>query len=111
MLIASRVLKLRHGRRDVDVPIRVFMPEKLNDGSWSCQYEIGWPDKKRTANAGGVDSIQALLSALQMIGSEVYTTDYHKSGMLVLESRGSGYGFPVPTSLRDLLIGDDKKYL
>jgi len=46
-----------------------------------------------------------------MIGSEIYTSDYHKSGHLSSHESWRGYGFPVPQNLRDLLIGDDAKYL
>lgn len=46
-----------------------------------------------------------------MIGAEIYSSDYHKSGDLFWETPGKGYGFPVAPSLRDLLQGDDATYL
>ena len=55
------------------------------------------------------NSVQALDIALRMIGAEIYTSDYHKFGNLFVEAPGRGYGFPVPATIRDLLIGDDKK--
>jgi hypothetical protein len=58
----------------------------------------------------GADSVQALLVALKMIGADIYSSNYHKSGKLMLEAHGKGYGFPVPSSLRDLLEGDDAKF-
>jgi hypothetical protein len=61
-------------------------------------------------NVSGVDSVQSLLLAFQMIGADLYTSSYHKSGRLMFDEPGQGYGFPVPNSLRDLLIGDDRKY-
>lgn len=48
--------------------------------------------------------------ALQMIGIELYTNTAHEEGRLRWESEGQGYGFPVPATARDLLIGDDKKF-
>jgi hypothetical protein len=30
---------------------------------------------------------------------------------LVWEAPGQGYGFPVPNNIRDLLVGEDKKFL
>jgi len=60
--------------------------------------------------ASGIDSVQALVMALFMIGSEIYTSGYHKAGQLKFESPGSGYGFPVPVTLRDLLKGGDKAF-
>ena len=59
----------------------------------------------------GVDAVQALLFALQMIGAEVYTSSQHQSGRLEWLERGRGYGFPVPDNIRDLLVGDDKRFL
>lgn len=45
-----------------------------------------------------------------MVGTDIYTSDYHASGKLRWGEPGTGYGFPVPSSIRDLLIGDDKKF-
>src|SRR3972149_4553252 len=107
MMIASRVLKLQGTDRVVEIPIRVFAPEGAKSGAWSCRYEIDWPDGKWTMSAWGADSIQAIMVAFQMIGSEIYTSNYHKSGRLFLDAPGRGYGFPVPDSLRNLLEGDE----
>ena len=38
-------------------------------------------------------------------------SSYHDSGKLFVEKPGDGYGFPVAPTLRDLLQGDDLKYL
>jgi hypothetical protein len=51
--------------------------------------------------------MQALTIALQMVGAEIYASPYHQSGKLFWERAGGGYGFPVVSSLRDLLVGDD----
>ena len=69
--------------------------------------EIGWPDGVRRRFAGAGDSVQAILLAMQMIGTEIYTNPYHASGRLRWERDGGGYGFPVPKTIRDLLVGDD----
>lgn len=110
MIIASRLLKLRGVAADVEIPIRIFLPEEVENSSWLCRYEIDWPDGKWTLAAHGIDSIQAIDLALHMIGSEIYTSNYHKSGQLFLEAPGRGYGFPVPKTLRDLLEGDDANF-
>ena len=55
----------------------------------------------------GIDSMQALLLALQMIGAELYSSKHHDAGELVWEREGGGYGFPVPRTISDLLVGDD----
>jgi hypothetical protein len=82
------------------------MPEE-DDGSWWCRYEIEWPSGKKASAAAGVDSVQSIMLALQKIGVEVYTSDYHKSGSLTWIGSGRGYGFPVAANVRDLLVGDD----
>jgi hypothetical protein len=110
MIIGNRSLSLRQGRKDVDVGVRVSAPQS-DQGVWSCAYEIDWPEATRKGTAVGVDSVQALLFALKMIGAEIYTSEYHKSGNLMWSEPGQGYGFPVPQNLRDLLQGDDATFL
>jgi hypothetical protein len=101
-------LKLRRGPADVPIPIRIFSPKQQND-NWTCRFEIDWPDEMVALDAGGVDSVQALELALRMIGAFVYTSDHHEAGNRMGEAPGQGYGFPVPNSIRDLLIGEDQK--
>ena len=106
MLIAYRRLVITGPSGDTEVPVRLFQPEN-DDGMWICRYEIDWPSQKRSHFAGGIDSFQALILALQMIGAEIYASTYHKAGSLKWFERYRGYGFPVGCNLRDLLIGDD----
>jgi hypothetical protein len=108
MMIASRTLTLKSSDRDVAILIAIFVPKHEGD-AWSCNYEIDWPEGKETMTAWGFDSVQALVVALQMIGADVYASSYHKSGKLMLDAPGKGYGFPVVSSLRDMLEGDDAK--
>ncbi len=70
---------------------------------------IGPKERKRRLREGRT-SVQALTVALKMIGADIYSSSYHKSGKLRLTAPGQGYGFPVPASIRDLLEGDDTKY-
>jgi len=109
MIVAGRLLELQSAHGNVSVEIRIFMPQPDRE-HWSCAYEIDWPEGTRKFAAHGLDSMQALILALNMIGSEIYTSDYHKSGKLSSGESWQGYGFPVPNNMRDLLIGDDKKY-
>ncbi|MGE0034658.1 MAG: hypothetical protein AB7S93_03405 [Xanthobacteraceae bacterium] len=110
MVIATRILKLRSATRDIEIPVRIFAPEQ-EAASWSCKFEVDWPDGMVTMSAGGIDAVQALDLALKMIGAQIYASDHHASGKLMWEAPGKGYGFPVGKNLRDLLVGDDKKYL
>ncbi len=111
MLIATRVLTLLNGNEQIKIPIRIFTPEESQNGSWFCRYEIDWPGEQHKMEIGGFDSTQALVLALHAIGAEIYSSNYHKSGKLYLDKPGDGYGFPVVPTLRDLLQGDDAKYL
>ena len=108
MVIAERRLIVIGPSGDTEVPVRLFQPEN-DEGMWICRYEIDWPSEKRSYFAGGVDLLQALILALQMIGAEIYASTYHKAGSLKWFERYRGYGFPVGANLRDLLIGDDRK--
>jgi len=40
MLIATRVLKIRDADQDLDVQVRVLMPEEEDNKYWTCKYEI-----------------------------------------------------------------------
>jgi hypothetical protein len=93
----------------VDLPVHLHAPEERG-GSWICDYEIGWPGEPRTGTVWGADAVQAIILALQMIGTDLYTSGYHRAGELTSKEQGGGYGFPVPANLRDRLIGDDAKF-
>ncbi|MFD2181405.1 DUF6968 family protein [Rhodoplanes azumiensis] len=110
MIMVDRNLSYRaEGGETVRMQIRIHAPATI-DGHWVCVYEIDWPDGTRRMEAAGVDSMQALVVALQMIGAELYTSSYHAEGRLVFDAPGSGYGFPVVPSLRPLLVGDDARF-
>jgi hypothetical protein len=109
MPIATRVLTLRRAEADVEIPIRVFAPEP-EPRDWSCRFEIGWPEGTFTMAVFGVDAVQALELALRIIGAHIYASEHHKSGKLMWLEPGDGYGFPLTSGSRDLLIGNDKKF-
>jgi hypothetical protein len=88
----------------------MFAPEQ-DGGAWKCRFEIDWPEGRREQFAGGYDSMQAMVIALQLIAHLVYTSEHHDTGNLFLQTPGSGYGFPVMRDMRDMLIGDDAKYM
>lgn len=108
-LIASRTLQIHKNGKEHDFDVRLFKPEY--DGSaWKCTYEIDWPDKPIIQGIYGADAFQAIELATQMIGVRLYTSQHHETGSLVwANAPGCGYGFPVTKTLRDMLIGDDKR--
>lgn len=93
MVIAQRILKINDDARQLDVPVRLYLPIHKGD-HWQCEYEIVWPDRTRRHLARGHDSLQALLLAMQMVGAEIYASEAHRSGKLKSEGRNRGYGFP-----------------
>lgn len=107
MVIATRILKLRRSGSHLDIPVRLFAPVRQGT-DWSCKFEIGCPEGTLTMTAKGIDAVQALHLALQMIGAFLYSSDHHASGNLMWQEEGRGYGFPVTSGIRDMLIGDDK---
>ena len=111
MIIATRVLTLRQATGDVDVPVRVFAPEQHETMTcWKVRYEIEWPAGKLEHEGYGEDAVQALVLTLQMIGAVLYASEEHESGNLFWLEPGTGYGFPMSRSTRDLLIGHDKEF-
>lgn len=109
MVIAKRTLVIRLEQYDKNIDVRLFAPVP-HDDSWDCSYEIDWPEGTQQMTTGGFDAIQAILGALQMIGADIYTSDYHKAGMLRWGKQGEGFGFPVTSNLRELLEGNDVKF-
>ncbi|WP_035715114.1 DUF6968 family protein [Azorhizobium doebereinerae] len=109
-MIASRILTLTLPTGTVEVPIRIYAPE-FSGTSWSCRYETDWPEGRRTMSSRGFDAVQALLMAMQMIAADIYASNYHAAGQLHFQPDWEGYGFPVTGMMRDMLIGDDRKYL
>lgn len=110
--IATRLLRVIVDGRATDVPVRLYAPVEEGPRIWYAWTEIDWPDGLHGIRAYGVDAMQALILALNMIGIHLYTSGYHEDGVLswAAPGDGRGYGFPVPSGIRDLLVGDDAKY-
>ena len=110
MIIAERLLSLKDASSLKDIKIALSAPV-LDGASWFCSFSIAWPEGERTLRVGGADSMQALVCALQLLGAELYASNYHKAGRLVFNEQVLGYGIPVPPNFRPDLVGDDAKYL
>ncbi len=109
MIISERIITLDSESGKLEKPIRLFAP--VSQGTdWQCHYQIDWPDNRRTGFAAGLDSMQAIYLALQKIGFDLYMSAYHATGSLYWQVPKSGYGFPVPKTARDFLVGEDKIY-
>ena len=106
-IVAGRILTMKVGRRDVEVPVTIYAPVNKGD-HWRCDFAIGWPDKARHGYGNGIDSAQALLIALRFVGVELYTSTAHKAGKLKCPGQRAGYGFPLPWTIRDEAQGEDR---
>ena len=104
MLVVMHELFLKSQPADVRIEIRVYQPIQF-EKDWGCRYEIDWPEGSKVLIAYGLDALQALVIALKLIVTELYTSTYHADRLLRAYDREEGYGFPVPHNLRDMLIG------
>jgi hypothetical protein len=110
MIIAKRELEyVAEDGTTVPVPVCLFSPQE-DDRCWICRYTIGWPNGIESRAGHGVDSVQALVLAINSIGNSLYLSDYHKTGRLKWGDPNEGYGFPVTNTARDMLIGYDKRF-
>ncbi|MGL5136323.1 MAG: DUF6968 family protein [Beijerinckiaceae bacterium] len=89
--------------------VRLYAPVP-SENDWSCRYEIVWPEGLRSWQIYGVDGMQALILALQCIGSEIYASKHHASGALSSDGWESGYGFPVAQVTKPHLVGEDQRF-
>jgi len=105
-VIAERELDTSDGRT---VKVLIGQPQPFPEGSsYYCPIQITGIGKDMVMRAGGVDSVQALLLALKMIGARLYTSDEGRAGTLTwLERRN--LGFPVVPFLQDL-VPEDGEY-
>ncbi|TCM12032.1 hypothetical protein EDF56_1202 [Novosphingobium sp. PhB165] len=83
-----------------EVFCRFFKPER--DGSdFSCRYVIDWPDKAKARYVLGVDSIQALLLAMQSAHVDLLMVRKDDGASVIWLDRES-LGLPLSQGLRDL---------
>lgn len=108
MTIATRTLTIVTEATERIVPVTLSRPTQSANGAWSCAYSIGWPDEPFQGAGWGYDAFQALQLSMELIGAHLYASPYHKAGQLVFTKAGAGYGFVVPRSIRDHLVGQDR---
>lgn len=83
-----------------EVVCRFFRPE-LDDQDYFCRYVIDWPTKKRGRRVGGVDSVQALLLAMQAAHVDLLMAR-KDDGADVMWLDNTSLGLPLSQGLRDL---------
>jgi uncharacterized protein DUF6968 len=106
VVIASRELTLDGNQK---VEVLIGKPEPCPDGvDWYCPHQILGVGSGRVRYAIGIDTAQALVLGMSMVGAELYTSAEYEAGRLGWECGAvkGDLGFPVPESIRDILPGN-----
>jgi uncharacterized protein DUF6968 len=74
----ERQLQLRGGG---EVTVRFSQPRQDGD-DYRCEYQIDWPDRQRRFYGCGVDSVQALIGAMQNAHADLLSSAESRSGAL-----------------------------
>lgn len=99
----QRTLRLS-GAEERVVYVRISYP--IIDGNHCfCGYEISGLQQKVKGKSFGVDGIQAVLYAINSVGSALYFCDEYREGFLTWDLGGNAtyLGFPVPKPIADLV--------
>ena len=99
-ILAERILDISDGGK---VTVIVGIPQKHGDDS-VCIYKIVGIGDECVRHAMGIDALQALQLALKAIGTDLYTSEEAKAGVLSWEGElvKGDLGFPVPDIIKDL---------
>lgn len=92
-VIASRILEVDGAP---NFHIRIGRPKLAPENDcWFCSYELVGPSTSRRGRSGGVDAMQALILALNMLAVDVEFSEESEQGRLSwLESKD--VGLPLP---------------
>jgi len=96
------VLELETDNGAALVHVRIRSPVFDHAGDWTCPFEITGLARREVRYAHGVDGVQALELALQLIGTILYTSKEWEAGRLTWLG-GRNLMLPVPNNLRDLV--------
>jgi hypothetical protein len=87
------------------ITVLIGKPQPFPDGAdYFCPWQIVGAGSEKVHRAGGVDSVQAVILALQMIGATLMNAEAmfgHAFASTVFDP--PTFGFPVPPNLTDLL--------
>jgi hypothetical protein len=111
-IIATRKLALR-GRYTVTVKIGKPRKYPTPPDDYYCPFQITGLGNNKIRYAAGVDAVQALWLALQMVGGILYTSEAYESGALEQfpgdTSKYRDLGFPVAETIRKFYPAKRKK--
>lgn len=93
-LVASRTINLIN-HHESTVTIKIGKPQRFPDGEedYYCPFQITGLQDEIISYAGGIDTVQALLLAMERIGVILQESDENKMGQLVWVG-GDNLGFP-----------------
>lgn len=106
--IMKRQLTVVNGGQPCGMSVDLAAPARRGDHEWQCRYTLHWPDGVKEGAAYGIDAVQALILALNMVAVRLCASDAHEEQRLFWESVGDGYGFPLSATIRDLAQGADR---
>lgn len=66
--LATRTLR---DSANSNVEVQLGIPEQLEDGNWRCAFRLTGLNRGKTAYAGGIDALQALVNALDGIATQL----------------------------------------
>ncbi|HEY5721274.1 MAG TPA: hypothetical protein VIT45_03040 [Allosphingosinicella sp.] len=103
-IIARRELSLSGGD-PVLIEIGIPFEVKLEHSEYRCPYRITGIGSGRVRASIGIDALQALMLALQVIGSDLYSSEEYRTGRLswFADDWSRSLGLPVFEGFRDLL--------
>lgn len=109
VVIAARELTLDGNQK---VEVLIGKPEPRPDGiDWYCPYQTIGRGLGKVHYGIGVDTVQALVHALSMVGAELYCSEEYREGRLTWDcGRNGNLGFPVSESIRDVLPDGRQPY-
>ena len=94
-IIAERRLRVT-GRPDLDVCIRIGTPRPFPDaphGDYYCPYQISGLGPAKVRHTGGVDAVQALELAIDILPTELDALRQTHPGLGWEDAPGGDYGF------------------
>lgn len=99
-VVATRELECRGG---APIVVVIGQPQPFPDLlNYYCPFQLRGLGNERIRYAGGVDAVQALELALQMIGAILYTSREAQEKRLTWNG-AANLGFPVPSNVTDLI--------
>jgi hypothetical protein len=88
-LIAERTFKIIGS--DASVTAQVLVPYRDGD-DYKCIYRIAWPDKIFEGYVFGVDSLQAVILAVQHMSADLQASSFAQDGKLYWLEPNNGLG-------------------